>query len=48
MASWEKVRAAAPDFEGVYLDLANGYLTLSDPIHAIACCARPSGAGRRT
>ncbi len=36
VASWEKVRAAAPDFEGVYLDLANGYLTLSDPVHAVS------------
>ena len=36
IASWERVRAAAPDFEPVYIDLAATYASLSDLTQALA------------
>jgi VWFA-related protein len=35
IASWETVRASAPDFEPVYFDLVDGYLQSRDPDKAI-------------
>jgi VWFA-related protein len=36
IASWERVRQAAPDFEPVYIDLAATYASLSDLTQALA------------
>ena len=36
MQSWERVRAEAPQFEPVYLDLADVYIQVNDPDRAIA------------
>ncbi len=36
VASWERVRAAAPAFENVYLDLADAYLQQADLTRALA------------
>ena len=36
IASWERVRAAAPDFEPVYIDLAATHASLSDLTQALA------------
>lgn len=36
VASWEQVRQAAPDFQPVYMDLADGYAALSDLTSALA------------
>ncbi len=36
VASWERVRKAAPEFENVYVDLADAYLQLSDLTNALA------------
>ena len=35
-ASWERVRQAAPDFQPVYMDLADAYAALSDLTSALA------------
>lgn len=34
--SWERVRAAAPGFEAVYMDLADAYIQLSEQSNALA------------
>lgn len=36
IASWERVRAAAPDFEPVYIDLAATHVSLADLTQALA------------
>jgi tetratricopeptide (TPR) repeat protein len=36
VASWERVRTAVPDFEPVYIDLADAYVQLSDLTRALA------------
>ena len=36
IASWERVRRAAPDFEPVYIDLADTYVRLSEETKALA------------
>ena len=36
VASWERVRRAAPEFENVYIDLADAYIQLSDLTNALA------------
>jgi VWFA-related protein len=36
VASWERVRAAVPEFEPVYIDLADTYVQLSDLTKALA------------
>lgn len=35
-AAWERVREAAPDFEAVYIDLADSYLQMADASKALA------------
>jgi tetratricopeptide (TPR) repeat protein len=35
-ASWERVRHAAPEFESVYMDLADAYIQLADLTRALA------------
>jgi VWFA-related protein len=36
VASWERVRSAAPEFQDVYVDLADAYVQLSDTTKALA------------
>jgi VWFA-related protein len=36
VGSWERVRRAAPEFENVYIDLADAYIQLSDLTNALA------------
>src|SRR6185312_10126854 len=35
IASWERVRTSAPEFEPVYFDLVDGYIQVKDPDKAI-------------
>jgi tetratricopeptide (TPR) repeat protein len=35
-AAWERVRAAAPEFEAVYIDLADAYLQMAEASKALA------------
>ena len=40
IASWERVRQAVPDFQPVYMDLADAYASLSDLTSALAVVRR--------
>ncbi|HVA87864.1 MAG TPA: VWA domain-containing protein, partial [Candidatus Saccharimonadales bacterium] len=43
IAQWEQVRAAAPDFEPVYFDLADGYLRSNNPQEALKILRTAAG-----
>jgi tetratricopeptide (TPR) repeat protein len=43
IASWERVRQAVPDFQPVYMDLADAYASLSDLTSALAVVRQAEG-----